>query len=82
MQIAEICLEVGAGRLSKLDTIDHQVGVIIDVQIGDYVEQGDDLGTIYHRGEIKSDITEKLVTSIGITDSKPQLGPRIVEVIK
>jgi len=82
MHIAEICLEVGAGRLSKLDTIDHQVGVIIDVQIGDYVEQGDDLGTIYHRGEIKSDITEKLVTSIGITDSKPQLGPRIVEVIK
>ena len=82
MQIAEICLEVGAGRLSKGDTIDHQVGLIIDVQIGDYVEYGDDLGTIYHRGEIGSGITEKLVSSIGITDSKPHFGPRIVEVVK
>jgi len=82
MQIAEICLEVGAGRLSKGDSIDHQVGLIIDVQIGDYVENGDDLGTIYHRGEIESGIAEKLVSSIGITDSKPHFGPRIVEVVK
>ena len=82
MQIAEICLEVGAGRLSKGDSIDHQVGLIIDVQIGDYVEHGDDLGTIYHRGEIESGIAEKLVSSIGITDSKPHFGPRIVEVVK
>lgn len=82
MKIAEICLEIGAGRLTKDEGIDRSVGVVLDVQVGDYVEQGDDLGTIYHRGAEESEISERLLSSISVTDSKPQLVSRIVEVIK
>ena len=82
MQIAEICLEIGAGRISKEDAIDHQVGIILDVQIGDYVDLGDDLGTIYHRGDREEEISRRLSSSISITKSRPILNSRIVEVIK
>ena len=82
MQIAEICLEIGAGRISKEDAIDHQVGIILDVQIGDYVHLGDDLGTIYHRGDREEEISRRLSSSISITKSRPILNSRIVEVIK
>ena len=82
MKIAEICLEIGAGRLTKDEGIDRSVGVVLDVQVGDYVEHGDDLGTIYHRGAEESKISERLLSSISVTDSKPQLVSRIVEVIK
>lgn len=82
MKIAEICLEIGAGRLTKDEGIDRSVGVVLDVQVGDYVEHGDDLGTIYHRAAEEAEISERLLSSISVTDSKPQLVSRIVEVIK
>ena len=46
MAIAEICLEMGAGRLRLGDKIDHQVGVVMEVQVGDSVEIGDILATV------------------------------------
>ena len=46
-QIARAAFELGAGREKKTDPIDPAVGVIVHVKVGDYVESGAELVTIY-----------------------------------
>ena len=82
MAIAEICLEMGAGRLSLGDKIDHQVGVVMEVQVGDTVEIGDILATVYHRGEKIGPLLERLGAAFSFSDSEPDVTSRITEVIR
>ena len=51
--IGMLALELGAGRISKEDSIDYDVGIILDKKVGDYVKEGDILGRIdYNNKEI------------------------------
>ena len=45
--IGWVCVHLGGGRLIKSDTIDHAVGLILPVKVGDYVESGAVIGTIH-----------------------------------
>ena len=82
MSIAKICLEMGAGRLSLGDEIDHQVGVAMEVQVGDIVEKGDILATVYHREGDISQILDRLEAAFEFSDNEPEVHSRIVEVIR
>ena len=44
-------LELGAGRRTKADTIDHSVGVLCFAKRGDAVLEGDDLAEVHARDE-------------------------------
>ena len=41
------CVRLGGGRLTKADKIDHAVGMVIPIKIGDRVNKGDLLATIH-----------------------------------
>ena len=45
--IAEACLQLGAGRTTREDTIDHAVGVVLAAKIGDIVRKGQPLFYIH-----------------------------------
>lgn len=50
MKTAEIgwaCVRLGGGRLVKEDQIDHAVGFIMPIKIGDYVTSGTQIGEIH-----------------------------------
>ena len=49
--IGMLALELGAGRLNKEDSIDYDVGIILDKKVGDYVKDGDILGRIYYNNK-------------------------------
>ena len=49
--IGMLALELGAGRISKEDSIDYDVGIILDKKVGDYVKEGDILGRIYYNNK-------------------------------
>ena len=49
--IGMLTLELGAGRINKEDTIDYDVGIILDKKVGDYVSDGDILGRIYYNNK-------------------------------
>lgn len=49
----KLSLELGAGRVSKEDEIDHSVGIIINKKIGDDVKQGDTLFYIYAKPNVE-----------------------------
>ncbi len=51
--IGEAAVALGAGRAMKGDPVDHAVGFIIHRKVGDYVEQGQPVLTIYANDEAK-----------------------------
>lgn len=46
-EIGKLSCDLGAGRKTKKDKIDLQVGIILNKKIGDFVNKGDKLATIY-----------------------------------
>ena len=51
-KISEVSCKLGAGKMNVEDEIDHSVGIILNKQIGDEVEIGDVICTLY-TGEVK-----------------------------
>ena len=47
-KIGKLTLELGAGRISKEDTIDYDVGISLNKKVGDYVKEGDIIARIYY----------------------------------
>ncbi len=52
-ELGKIACNLGAGRMKKEDSIDNQVGLIINKKIGDKVEVGEILGIIHANDEVK-----------------------------
>lgn len=46
-EIGWSCVRLGAGRAVKSDSIDHSVGMVIPIKVGDEIERGDLLCTIH-----------------------------------
>ena len=46
--IAKVSCDLGSGRTTKDDVIDTSVGVFLNKQVGDSVEEGDTLCTLYY----------------------------------
>lgn len=57
-EIGKLSCELGAGRKTKKDKIDLQVGIILNKKIGDFVNKGDKLATIYANDREKAKDTE------------------------
>ena len=54
----------------------------MEVQVGDTVEIGDILATVYHRGEKIGPLLERLGVAFSFSDSEPDVTSRITEVIR
>ncbi len=50
-EIGETVITLGGGRAKKTDTIDHSVGVVVHIKVGDRVEAGQPLVTIHAKNE-------------------------------
>ena len=58
-KIGKLSCNLGAGRKSKKDKIDLSVGIVLNKKIGDFVNRGDKLATIYANNMEKALETEK-----------------------
>ena len=63
--IATVARDIGAGRITKQDKIDYNVGIVLDKKVADYVNKDEILGKIYYN-DIKPDI-DKFRKSFNIT---------------
>src|SRR4051812_28714681 len=61
--IAQAAMELGAGRARKSDPIDHAVGVVMRVAVGDRVDAGAPLAEIHARSEAAATRAEQTVVS-------------------
>ncbi len=82
MALAEACLEMGAGREQLDDEIDRAVGAILEVQVGDRLEEGEPWVVLYHRDEIPRARLEGLLGAITLSDEEVGAVSRITEAIE
>jgi len=77
MAIARVCLRLGAGRTQLDDPVDHSVGAILEVQVGDRLEEGEPWIVLYHRDEVDRATIEGLLESITLSDEEVRSESRI-----
>tara|TARA_Y100000766_G_scaffold105734_1_gene90486 strand:+ start:806 stop:2140 length:1335 start_codon:yes stop_codon:yes gene_type:complete len=82
MELALIALELGAGRKKIGDIIDHAVGFLLEVELGETIDEGDSWITVHHRGELKEVTIDRIRNSIQIIDSDFEPKSRIKEWIR
>ena len=82
MAIARVCLGLGAGRIRLGDSVDRAVGVILEAQVGDRLEEGEPWMVLYHRNEVDRGTLEGLLDSITLSDEEIRPESRIAEVFE
>ena len=81
-KIGMAALILGAGRVKKGDPIDPAVGIVIKKRIGDEIERGEPLATIYGNDDTKiMQASEKFLESIEIKTEKPDSADLIFDTI-
>ena len=53
LNIGNLSVSLGAGRINKEDKIDYSVGIVINKHIGDEIKIGDTLCTLYVNKDIE-----------------------------
>ena len=81
MSIALACLELGSGRKTLTDTVDHAVGAIIEAQVGDEIETGEPLIVIYHRNELPDGFSESISSAFSVSPESVNVETRITQII-
>ena len=69
-EIGVASMLLGAGRATKDDIIDLAVGLVLNKKVGDKVEEGESLVTIYANQEDIKDVEEKILNNIDISDEQ------------
>lgn len=79
-EIGIAAMLLGAGRATKEDTIDLAVGLMLRKKVGDKVERGEAILTIYSNREDVEDVKAKIYENISITNhaEKPVLIHEII----
>jgi pyrimidine-nucleoside phosphorylase len=83
MEVGLTAMLLGAGRAKKDDLIDHAVGVVLPVKIGDYVKHGEPLLTIHaNDGQKLAQAREKLLAAYTWSEDPIQPPPLLYEIIQ
>ena len=83
LELSKVLCELGAGRASATDDVDHGVGAVIISEIGKQVEEGDLILSIDHREEeLTEQQMQRLESCISISDSPVSSEERLIEVIE
>ncbi|MDT0708240.1 pyrimidine-nucleoside phosphorylase [Mammaliicoccus sciuri] len=79
-EIGVASMLLGAGRATKDDIIDLAVGLVLNKKVGDKVEAGESLVTIYANQEDVKDVEDKILENITISDEqvKPTLIHKVI----
>jgi len=82
-KIGNICVDLGGGRKTKEDKIDHTAGIILVKKTGDKVEKGEVIARVYtNKEDVVIKAAEDFLNAIEIADKKPEMQKLIYEVVK
>ncbi len=82
LSLGLIALELGAGRETKEDIIDPNVGLYLNKQIGEYVTRGDILLYIYANDKWSDDIIDRLYLAYKFSSEAKEEKPIIYKIIE
>jgi pyrimidine-nucleoside phosphorylase len=82
IRVGVAALELGAGRRTKEDEIDHSVGVLCHVKRGQPVEAGQTLAEVHARDEASADrAVTAVLEAYEIGDESPREHPIVLDVV-
>ncbi len=82
MVVGLTALDLGAGRKSKGDPVDHAVGLVLHKKIGDSVERGETLCTIHAPSEESADAAQaRLLEACAWKDHPVEAPPLVYRVV-
>ena len=79
LALAKYVNSLGAGRINKDDKINHEVGLLLNKKVNDYVQEGELLGYVYSNKEVD---TSSLIDKFIISDKNIEEVKMILEVLK
>ena len=79
LRLGENARIIGAGRLSKEESIDFEVGIVLNKKVGDYINKGEELLKIYINNKTLSE--EEFIKCFEITKEKIEENTLITEII-
>ena len=74
-------MKLGAGRETKEDPIDPDVGIMLKKKVGDQVEKGETLALLYNNKENIENVLEEVLNAFVITKDHVEKKPIILEII-
>ena len=81
-QIGTACVILGGGRERKEDSVDPSVGIVLHKKVGDRIDAGEPLATIYYNAEDRAArARQRIESSIEIGDAVPAKRPLLHKVI-
>ena len=80
--IGQAAMILGAGRLTKEDSIDHSVGIVLNKKVGDKVLPNDLIATIYSNGKNTSECIEMILDSYLLTNEEVTKSPIVIKTIR
>jgi pyrimidine-nucleoside phosphorylase len=82
IQVGHAALHLGAGRMTKEDSIDHAVGVVCHVKRGASVEAGELLAEVHARDEASAEAgVREVLAAYVIGDTPPGEHPLLLAVV-
>lgn len=78
-EIGVAAMLLGAGRATKEDEIDLAVGIMLRKKVGDKVEKGEPLVTLYANRENVDDVTAKVYNNIRISEKAE--APKLIHTL-
>lgn len=79
--IGTAAMLLGAGRATKESEIDLAVGLMLHKKVGDYVEVGESLATIYANREDVEEVMNKIYSNVTMSTTRVEAPPLIEEII-
>lgn len=80
LEIGKILCTLGAGRTGTSQEINHGVGITLTKTVGDYIEEGETWMMVDSESEIDSKLLRRIQNSLQISEQKPYIRSRIIEV--
>lgn len=82
LSIGEAAMLLGAGRTVKSDSIDYAVGVVLNKKIGDVVNKGDVIATIYTNHKNTEQAMNKIYEAYQFTSDEVKPINKIIKVVR
>lgn len=85
LALAKVGHELGAGRVNAADKVDHGVGFVLSVRVGQFINKGDKWVTVYHNGNIVDSQKASLKNTLRVDENGGTvdlpIASRIIDII-
>lgn len=78
LAVGRLCVQLGAGRERKEDTVDPSVGVVLRAKVGDQVARGESIATVHARNQTEAALGVKTLLAAYTFAEEPVAPPSLI----